>query len=104
MQPSYALLPATSYPKTVGGMCYGIIELKPIGLKQPSVTSQSQAGKLDMLSQHASVDKLSQHAVALSHTRKARHIIPVCKVQTSYPSMQSANYMPGKLDTLSQHA
>ena len=22
MQPSYALLPATSYPKTVGGMCY----------------------------------------------------------------------------------
>ena len=27
MQPSYALLPATSYPKTVGGMCYAIIEL-----------------------------------------------------------------------------
>ena len=25
MQPSYALLPATSYPKTVGGMCYAII-------------------------------------------------------------------------------
>ena len=22
MQPSYALLPATSYPKTVGEMCY----------------------------------------------------------------------------------
>ena len=22
MQPSYALLSATSYPKTVGGMCY----------------------------------------------------------------------------------
>ena len=26
MQPSYALLPATSYPKTVGGMCYAVIE------------------------------------------------------------------------------
>ena len=25
MQPSYALLPATSYPKTVGGMCYAKI-------------------------------------------------------------------------------
>ena len=25
MQPSYALLPATSYPKTVEGMCYAII-------------------------------------------------------------------------------
>ena len=25
MQPTYALLPATSYPKTVGGMCYAEI-------------------------------------------------------------------------------
>ena len=25
MQPSYALLPATNCPKTVGGMCYAII-------------------------------------------------------------------------------
>ena len=50
MQPSYALLSATSYPKTVGGMCYAIIELTPIGLKQPLVASQSQAGRLDMLS------------------------------------------------------
>ena len=25
MQPSYALLPATSYSKTVGGMCYAIV-------------------------------------------------------------------------------
>ena len=25
MQPAYALLPATSYPKTVRGMCYAII-------------------------------------------------------------------------------
>ena len=25
MQQSYALLPATSYPKTVGGMCYAEI-------------------------------------------------------------------------------
>ena len=33
MQPAYALLTATSYPKTVGGMCYAIIELTLIGLK-----------------------------------------------------------------------
>ena len=26
MQPSYALLPATSYPKTVGGLYFAIIE------------------------------------------------------------------------------
>ena len=26
MQPSYALLSATSYPKAVGGMCYAAIE------------------------------------------------------------------------------
>ena len=53
MQPLYALLPATSYPKTVGGMCYAIIESTMIGLKQPLVTSQSWAGRLDTLSQHA---------------------------------------------------
>ena len=53
MQPSYALLPASSYPKTVVGMCYAVIELTPIGLKWPLVTSQSWSGKLDMLSQHA---------------------------------------------------
>ena len=53
MQPSYDLLPATSYPKAVGGMCYAIIELTPVGLKQPLATSQSQARKLDKLSQHA---------------------------------------------------
>ena len=26
MQPSYALLAATSHPKAVGGMCYAVIE------------------------------------------------------------------------------
>ena len=50
MQPSYALLPATSYPKTIGGMCYAIIELMQVGLKQPLVTSQLQAERLDKLS------------------------------------------------------
>ena len=66
MQPSYALLPATSYPKTVGGMCYAIIELTPIGLKQLLATTQSQPGRLDKLSQHACIDKLSQYVVAQS--------------------------------------
>ena len=78
MQPSYTLLPATSYPKTVGGMCYAIIEITPIGLKQPLVASQSQAGRPDMLSQHASIDRISQHAVAQSQAREARHTIPAC--------------------------
>ena len=63
MQPSYAFLPASSYPNTIGGMCYAIIELTLIGLKQPLVTSQSQAGRLDKLSQHASIGKLSHHAI-----------------------------------------
>ena len=42
LQPSYALLPATSNPKTVGGMCYAIRGLTLIGLKHPLVVSQSQ--------------------------------------------------------------
>ena len=70
MQPSYALLPATSYPKTVGGMCYAIIELTLVGLRQLLVTSQLQTRKLDTLSQHAVMtnhksgksDMQSQHA------------------------------------------
>ena len=95
MQPSCALLPATSCPKTVGGMCYAIIELTQIGLKQPLVTSQSQARKLDTL---------SQHAVAQSWAKEARHAIPACKVQTSYPSMQLPSQRPGKLHMLSQYA
>ena len=33
MQPSYALLPATSYPKTVGGMCYAIIKAHTKGAR-----------------------------------------------------------------------
>ena len=66
MQPSYALLPASSSSNTVGGMCYAIIELTPIRLKQPLVTSQSQARRLDKLSQHANKDKVSQHAVTQS--------------------------------------
>ena len=80
MQPSYVLLPATSYSKTVGGMCYAIIELTLLGLKQPLVTSQSQARKLDTLSKHASVDKQSQHAVAQTQAKEARHAITACKV------------------------
>ena len=59
MQPSYALFPVTNYPKTVGGMYYVILEITPIGLKQPLVTSKSQARRLDTISWHASVDKLS---------------------------------------------
>ena len=43
-------------------VCYAIIGLTLIGLNQPLVTSQSQV-------------------------REARHAIPACIVQTSYPNM-----------------
>ena len=43
MQPSYALLPATGYPKTVGGMCYAMIKLTSIGLKA-SINNQPIRG------------------------------------------------------------
>ena len=55
MQLSDALLPATSNPKTVGGICYAIIGLTLIGLKQLLVNTQPQA-------------------------REARHAIPACIV------------------------
>ena len=48
-------------------------------------------------------DKLSKHAVAQSQARKARHDMPACIMQTSYPSMHSSNHRPGKLIMLSQH-
>ena len=76
-------------------MCYAIIELTWIGLKQPLVTGQSQDGRLD---------KLSQHAIAQSQTRKARHTIPACNNIDKLSSMQSPNHRQGKLDMLSQHA
>ena len=71
MQPSYALMPATSYPKTIGGMCYAIIRTHTDKVKQPLVIYQSQARRQNRLSQHASVDMLSQHA-------KYSQAIPVC--------------------------
>ena len=40
MQPSYALLPATSYPKTVGGMYYAKIGAHINGVKHPLVNNQ----------------------------------------------------------------
>ena len=57
-------------------MCYAIIELTPIGLKQPLVTSQSQTGRLDKQSQHASVDTLPQHGITQSQASEAGHTIP----------------------------
>ena len=78
--------PATSNPKTVGGMCYAIFRsnrvntpsqhkiiinnqswtrLQWIPLNKPQLaTANHRPGKSDMLSQHAKAksDKLSQHA------------------------------------------
>ena len=82
------LMPATIHPKTVGGMCYAIIKLTPIVLKQPLVTSQSQVRRLDMLSYHA---MCSQAAPACNCQ------ITGLKSQTCYPSMH-------RTDKLSQHA
>ena len=45
MQPSYALMPATSYPKTVGGMCYAEIGAHINGVKHSLVDNQSGTGR-----------------------------------------------------------
>ena len=47
------------------------------------------------------IDTLCQHAITQSQTRETRHAIPTCYAQTSYLSMQSANWKP---DTMSQYA
>ena len=57
-----------------------------------------------MLFQH---EKCRQAMPACSHPitdQETRHAIPACTMQKSYPSMQSPNHRPGKVDTLSQHA
>ena len=41
MQPSYALLPATSSPKTVGGMCHAKIGTHIDRVNHPLVNNQS---------------------------------------------------------------
>ena len=67
MQLLYALLSATSSPKTIGGMSYATIELTPIALKQPLVTSQSEAREArHTITACNNTDKLSQHVVAQS--------------------------------------
>ena len=63
MQPSYTLIPATSYPKTVGGMCYAIIRAHTDSVKT-SISNKPIRGW--DTKQHTIVDMLSQHAVAQS--------------------------------------
>ena len=111
MQPSRALLPATSYPKIVGEMCFAKIRGDiDIELKHPLVINQSGAGRqtawdcshailacscpiIDWETRHAipnilSATKLSQHVVTQSEARETRHAIPACN----------------NIDKLSQHA
>ena len=110
-------------------MCYVII-----GLKQPLVTSQSQARE----ARHAtpackcrqvipscshpitgqqsqtcypsmySADELSQHAVTQSQARKARQAIPACSCKTSQPitgqGSQTSYSSMHSADKLSHHA
>ena len=75
MQSSYALLPATSYLKTVVGMSYAKIRAHINRVKHPLVNNQSGAGR--------------QSSMGL---------------KTCYPGMQLPNHRPGKLDMLSQPA
>ena len=63
MEPSYALMPATSYPKTVGGMCYAVIKA-PTDRVKTSISDKPITGW--ERKHNASVDTLSQHAVAQS--------------------------------------
>ena len=59
MQPSYVLLPATSYPKAVGGMCYAKTgaHINKVKSTHESTTNQGPGDKvawvLDMPFQHA---------------------------------------------------
>ena len=77
MQPSYALLPATSHPKAVGGMCYAIIKsshqyampksrFTSIGLKHQIIINQLGIRIQSSMGQN----KLSQHAITQSQTRE----------------------------------
>ena len=111
MQPSYVLLPSTNYPKPVGGMCYTIIGLTPIGLEQPLVTSQWQAREAN----HAIPAYKCRQAIPVCScpitVQASQTCYPACIVQTSYPSMQTSypsmylpNQRPGKPDKISQHA
>ena len=63
MQASYALLPAISYPKTVGGMCYAKIRAHNNRVKI-SINNQPIRGW--ETKQHGIVGMLFQHAVAQS--------------------------------------
>ena len=99
-------LPATSNPKTVGGMCYAIFRSNRVNTplqhkiiisnqsqpslqwiplnKHKSATANHRPGRPDTLSQHAKEksDKLYQHA-------KCRQAIPTCIAKvTVYKGMQ----------------
>ena len=86
MQSSYALLPATSHPKTIGGMCYAII-----GSSHQYAMPKSRFTSIGL--------KAPNHHQPIRDWDTKQH-----GLQTSYPSMQSPNCRPGKLDMLSQHA
>ena len=68
-------LPATSNPKTVGGMCYAVLDV--LGLKKPIM--------VQIINNHQSWPGLQQ--------------TPLGKHQS-----EIANHRPGKTDTASQHA
>ena len=76
LQPSNAKLPATSNPKTVGGMWYAILGM--IGLTSHPIMVQT-------INNHQSQPSLQQ--------------TPLNKHQS-----EMANHRPGKPDKLSQHA
>ena len=76
MQPSYALLPVTSYPKTVGRilLCYDNVNTDNV---KTTISNQAITGqKARMLSQYASADNLSMHAITQSQPWEVSHAIP----------------------------
>ena len=89
-------------------MCYATIKLTLIGLKQPLVTSQSEAREARMLSQHA---KCSQAIPAYNHPITGQEAIPACSHPiigqgslTHYVSMQLRPMTCQEVRMLSQHA
>ena len=74
-------------------ICFAKIEIHINTFKsiKSSSTNQGSGYKLGWV-----IDKLSQHAITQSQTAETKHAIPTCYLQTSYPSMQLANWKSGK--------
>ena len=103
MPPSYALLPASSYPKTIRGMCYAIVSQ----LDSDKILTSCHAYHMEI--------RCVKHSTIWLVSPTARHVWCKLKVTANhskayngYPwistNQKVANHRPGRLGKLSQHA